>query len=86
MTDSVQAHKDEMQFLSQARAMRSALVSRQYCTDVLLWVGVLSTINCELGDVSASLLPAQLRRAFRPPLYLFLEVLLLAHLCLEIAQ
>ena len=30
MTDSFQAHKDVMQFLSQARAMRSALVKRLY--------------------------------------------------------
>ena len=35
MTDSFQAHKDVMQFLSRARAMRSALVNRLYCTDVL---------------------------------------------------
>ena len=31
MTDSCQAHKDDMQFLSQARAMRSALLNRLYC-------------------------------------------------------
>ena len=30
MTDSFQAHKDVMQFLSQARAVRSALVNRLY--------------------------------------------------------
>ena len=29
-----QAHQDVMQFLNQARAMRSALVKRLYCTDV----------------------------------------------------
>ena len=34
MTDSFQAHKDVMQFSSQARAMRSALVNRLFCTDV----------------------------------------------------
>ena len=34
MTDSFQAHKDVMQLLSQARAMRSALVNRLHCTDV----------------------------------------------------
>ena len=32
MTDSLQAHKDVMQFLSQARAMRSALVNKLYYT------------------------------------------------------
>ena len=31
MTSSFQAHNDVMQFLSQARAMRSALVNRFYC-------------------------------------------------------
>ena len=42
MTDSFQAHKDVMQFLSQARAMRSALVNRLYCTDVSCeWVSFL---------------------------------------------
>ena len=36
-----QAHKDVMQFLSQARAMRSALVKRLYCTDVCCeWVAL----------------------------------------------
>ena len=34
MTDSLQAHKDVMHFLSQARAMHSALVTRLYCADV----------------------------------------------------
>ena len=39
MTDSFQAHKDVIQFLSQARAMRSALVNSLYCTDVCCeWV------------------------------------------------
>ena len=36
MTDSFQAHKDVMQFLSQARAMRSALVKRLYCAVCVL--------------------------------------------------
>ena len=31
MTDSFQAHRDVMQFLNQARAMRSALVKRLHC-------------------------------------------------------
>ena len=30
-TNSFQAHKDALQFLSQARAMRSALVNKLYC-------------------------------------------------------
>ena len=47
MTDSFQAHKDFTQFLSQARAVqaravRSALVNRLYCTDVCCeWVSCL---------------------------------------------
>ena len=42
MTDSFQAHKDVVQFLSQARAMRSALVNRLYCADVCCdWVSCL---------------------------------------------
>ena len=43
MTDSFQAHKDVMQFLSQARAMRSALVKRLYCAVCAVFMGVLST-------------------------------------------
>ena len=43
MTDSFQAHKDVMQFLIQARAMRSALVKRLYCPVCAVFVGVLST-------------------------------------------
>ena len=43
MTDSFQAHKDVMQFLSQTRAMRSALVKRLYCAVCAVFVGVLST-------------------------------------------
>ena len=39
MTDSFQAHKDVVQFLSQARAMRSSL----YCAVCAVFVGVLST-------------------------------------------
>ena len=44
MTDSFQAHKDVMQFLSQTRGVRSALVNRLYCTDVYCeWVSPLYT-------------------------------------------
>ena len=43
MTDSVQAHKNVMQFLSQARAMRSALVKKLYCAVCAVFMGVLST-------------------------------------------
>ena len=42
MTDSFQAHKD-VQFLSQARAMRSAHVNRLYCAVSAVFMGVLST-------------------------------------------
>ena len=42
MTDSFQGHKDVMQFLSQARAMRSALVKRLYCAVCEAFMGVLS--------------------------------------------
>ena len=42
MTDSSQAHKDVMQFLSQARAMRSALVNRLYCAACAVFMGVLT--------------------------------------------
>ena len=41
--DSFQAHKDVVQFLSQARAMRSALVERLYCAVCAVFIGVLST-------------------------------------------
>ena len=41
MTDSFQAHKDVMQFLSQARAMRSALVKRLYCAVCAVFMGTL---------------------------------------------
>ena len=44
MTDSFQAHKDVMQLLSQARAMRSALVKRLYCAVCAVFMGVLSTL------------------------------------------
>ena len=44
MTDSFQAHKDVMQFLSQARAMRSALVKGLYCAVCAVFMGVLSTL------------------------------------------
>ena len=43
MTDSFQAHKDVMQLLSQARAMRSALVKRLYCAVCAVVMDVLST-------------------------------------------
>ena len=43
MTDSFQAHKDVMQFLSQACAVRSALVNRLYCAVCAVFTGVLST-------------------------------------------
>ena len=43
MTDSFQAHKDVMQFLSQARAMRYAFVKRLYCAVCAVFMGVLST-------------------------------------------
>ena len=43
MTDSFQAHKDVMQFLSQTRAMRSALVKRLYCAVCAVFMGVVST-------------------------------------------
>ena len=43
MTDSFQAHKDVMKFLSQARAMCSRLVKRLYCAVCAVFVGVLST-------------------------------------------
>ena len=44
MTDSFQAHKDFMQFLSHPRAMRSALVKRLYCAVCAVFMGVLSTL------------------------------------------
>ena len=44
MTDSFQAHKDVMQFLSQARAMRSALVKRLYYAVCAVFMGVLSAL------------------------------------------
>ena len=44
MTDSFQAHKDVMQFLSQTRAMRSALVNRPFFAVCAVFVGVLSTL------------------------------------------
>ena len=43
MTDSFQAHKDVMQFMSQARAMRSALVKRLHCAVCAVFMGVLFT-------------------------------------------
>ena len=43
ITDSFQAHKNVMQFLSQAHAMRSALVKRLYCAVCAVFIGVLST-------------------------------------------
>ena len=43
MTDSFQAHKDVMQFFSQARSMRSALVKRLYCAVCAVCMGLLST-------------------------------------------
>ena len=43
MTDSFQAHKDVFQFLSQARAILSALVNRLYCVVCAVFMGVLST-------------------------------------------
>ena len=49
MTDSFQAHKDVTQFLSQARAMRSALVNRLYCAVCAVFMGVLSTISAFQG-------------------------------------
>ena len=42
MTDSFQAHKDVMQYLSQARAMCSALVNRLYCAVCAMFMGLLS--------------------------------------------
>ena len=42
---SFQAHKDVMQSLSQARAMRSALVNRLYCADVFCECGCAVYIN-----------------------------------------
>ena len=51
MTDSFQAHKDVMQFLSQARAMRSALVKRLYVQ--CLWVYCLHDQRSKFG-LSAS--------------------------------
>ena len=44
MTDSFQAHKDVMQFSSQARATRSALVKRLCCAVCAALMGVLSTL------------------------------------------
>ena len=43
MTDSFQAHKDVMQFLRQARKMRSALVKRLCCAVCAVFLSVLST-------------------------------------------
>ena len=37
ITYSSQAHKDVTQFLSQARAMRSARVNRLYCVVCAVW-------------------------------------------------
>ena len=51
MTDSFQAHKDVMQFLSQARAMRSALVKRLYCAVCAVFMGVLSASSFVQGLV-----------------------------------
>ena len=48
MTDSFQAHKDVMQFLSQARAMRSAPVNRLYCAVCAVFMGVLSTLPVDV--------------------------------------
>ena len=39
-----QAHKDVVQFLSQTREMRSALVNRLYCAVRTVFMGVLSTL------------------------------------------
>ena len=49
MTDSFQAHKDVMQFLSQARAMRSALLKRLYCAVCAVFMGVLSASSFVQG-------------------------------------
>ena len=43
MTDSFQAHKDSTQFLSQARAMRSAHVKRLYCAECAVYVCTVHT-------------------------------------------
>ena len=43
MTDSFPAHKDVTQFLSQVRAVLSALVKRLYCAVCAVFMGVLST-------------------------------------------
>ena len=43
MTDSFQAHKDVMQFLSRARAMRSALVA--------VFVRVLCTLPVDFSEI-----------------------------------
>ena len=42
MTDSFQAHKDDPCDLSQARAVRSALVNKLYCAVCAVFVAVLS--------------------------------------------
>ena len=44
MTDSFHVHKDVVQFLSQARAMRSVLVNKLYCAVCAVFMGVLSTL------------------------------------------
>ena len=54
MTDSFQAHKDVMQFLSQARAMRSALVNRLYCAVCAVSMCVLSTGSLPSSNSSES--------------------------------
>ena len=60
MTDSFQAHKDVVQFLSQARVMRSALVKRLYCAVCAVFMGVLSTATPS-GDRTLRVLRVSLR-------------------------
>ena len=52
MTDSFQAHKNVMEFLSQARAMRSLLVNKLYCAVCAVFMGVLSTLPIEFLEFS----------------------------------
>ena len=56
MSNSFQAHKDVVQFLSQARAMRSALVKRLYCAVCAVFMGVLSTPRDENASYTFNIL------------------------------
>ena len=51
MTDSFQAHKDVMQFLSETRALRSAFVKKLYCAVRALFMGVLFTLSVDFLEL-----------------------------------